>query len=128
MQALHEKYGREVTVMGFPCNQFGAQEPKSNSEIFQFAKSNYRVQFPMFAKIDVNGPNAAPLYQYLKAETGARIGWNFGKFLVVEGKPTKYYGNEVGFDVIVNDIEEAIIALDEEQEGSAGLIDEEDEM
>lgn len=129
MQALHKKYGREVTVMAFPCNQFGSQEPKSNAEIYQFATSTYRATFPMFAKIDVNGPRAAPLYKYLKEQTGATISWNFGKFLVVDGIPKKYYEESVGVAEIVPDIEDAIIALDEAQEGQAGLIgDDEDEM
>jgi glutathione peroxidase len=78
-------------VLAFPCNQFGGQEPGSNDEILEFATSTYDVTFPMFAKIDVNGGGAAPLYQWLKqaqpgdgdpAAGGADIGWNFEKFLV----------------------------------------------
>lgn len=73
--------------MGFPCNQFGAQEPGSNSEILEFAQTKYSVTFPMFAKIDVNGENAAPLFQWLKAEKqddegNHDIAWNFAKFLI----------------------------------------------
>lgn len=73
--------------MGFPCNQFGAQEPGSNSEIMEFAQTKYSVTFPMFAKIEVNGPNAAPLFEWLKAEQQdeegkADIAWNFAKFLI----------------------------------------------
>ena len=73
--------------MGFPCNQFGAQEPGTNEEIAEFASSTYDVNFPMFAKIDVNGDDAAPLYQMLKEQQpgdddSADIKWNFEKFLV----------------------------------------------
>jgi glutathione peroxidase len=73
-------------VLGFPCNQFGSQEPGSEDEIGQFCQVNYGVTFPMFAKIDVNGPNAHPLYKYLTQEKrglfGGSIKWNFTKFLV----------------------------------------------
>ena len=74
-------------MLGFPCNQFGAQEPGSNEEILQFATSNYQINFPMFAKIDVNGDTACDLYKLLKSkqadeEGNADIGWNFTKFLI----------------------------------------------
>jgi glutathione peroxidase-family protein len=68
-------------VLGFPCNQFGAQEPGTNEEILSFARSKYDVTFPMFAKIEVNGDGAAELYQHLKGD-GPDIAWNFTKFLV----------------------------------------------
>ena len=71
-----------MTVLGFPCNQFGAQEPASNDEILAFAKDRFDVNFPMFAKIDVNGDQAAPLYQWLKMQIPGDIGWNFTKYLV----------------------------------------------
>jgi glutathione peroxidase len=76
-----------VKVLGFPCNQFGAQEPGTNEEILVFAQSKYDVNFPMFAKIEVNGDSAAPLYQWLKKEQTEADGtvdipWNFAKFLV----------------------------------------------
>ncbi len=76
-----------MTVLGFPCNQFGAQEPGTDEEILEFATSNYDVTFPLFSKIDVNGDGAAPLYRMLKeAEPGdgdsSDITWNFEKFLV----------------------------------------------
>jgi glutathione peroxidase len=74
------------TVLGFPCNQFGGQEPGSSADIQQFCESKYDVTFPMFAKIDVNGDNAHPLYKYLKSEKsgllGSSIKWNFTKFLI----------------------------------------------
>jgi glutathione peroxidase len=74
-------------VLGFPCNQFGAQEPGTDSEILEFAMSNYDVNFPMFSKIDVNGDGACELYQLLTGsiaddEGKSDIGWNFTKFLV----------------------------------------------
>ena len=76
-----------MKVLGFPCNQFGAQEPGTNEEIMAFAQSKYDVNFPMFAKIEVNGDGAAPLYQWLKTEQTEEDGtidipWNFAKFLV----------------------------------------------
>ena len=87
LEKLHEElHPKGLTVLGFPCNQFGAQEPGSADEIGQFCQVNYGVSFPMFAKIDVNGPDAHPLYRYLKHEKsgllGSRIKWNFTKFLV----------------------------------------------
>ena len=85
LQALYEKYkDKGLVVLGFPCNQFGAQEPGSPEEISSFCKENYGVTFPMFAKIDVNGPDAAPLYKHLtsKASDAGPVKWNFEKFLV----------------------------------------------
>ena len=70
-------------MLGFPCNQFGAQEPGTDDEILEFATSKYGVTFPMFSKIDVNGAEACELYRWLRGETGgADIAWNFEKFLV----------------------------------------------
>jgi glutathione peroxidase len=87
LEALHQALGpRGFSVLGFPCNQFGSQEPGDATQIEQFCASNYAITFPMFAKIDVNGNNAHPLYQYLKGEKsgllGASIKWNFTKFVV----------------------------------------------
>ena len=85
-------------MLGFPCNQFGAQEPGSNAEILEFARSKYGAEFPMFAKIEVNGDGAAPAYQFLKAgnpdeEGNEDIGWNFTKFLVGrDGSGLKRFG------------------------------------
>jgi glutathione peroxidase len=77
---------RGFSVLGFPCNQFGGQEPGDAKAIAEFCESNYHVSFPMFDKIDVNGGNAHPLYRYLKGEKsgllGSAIKWNFTKFLV----------------------------------------------
>ncbi|MFN3593723.1 MAG: glutathione peroxidase [Thiobacillaceae bacterium] len=88
LEALWRKYrSRGFTVLGFPCNQFGAQEPGSEAAIAQFCSARYDVTFPMFAKIEVNGPNAHPLYLHLKAAAPGLLGseaikWNFTKFLV----------------------------------------------
>jgi glutathione peroxidase len=88
LQALHEKYkDAGLAVLGFPCNQFGKQEPGTATEIREFCSSNYGVSFDMFSKVDVNGDEAAPLYKYLTSletqPTGAgKISWNFEKFLI----------------------------------------------
>jgi glutathione peroxidase len=88
LEALWRKYReRGFSVLGFPCNQFGAQEPASEAEIAHFCSTRYHVTFPLFAKIEVNGPNAHPLYQHLKAAAPGLLGseaikWNFTKFLV----------------------------------------------
>jgi len=87
LEELHQALGpRGFSVLGFPCNQFGSQEPGDAAQIEQFCTSNYAITFPMFAKIDVNGGNAHPLYQYLKNKKsglrGTSIKWNFTKFLV----------------------------------------------
>lgn len=87
LERLYNKYrDRGFVVLGFPCNQFGRQDPGTNHEIDQFCRVNYGVSFPMFAKIKVNGKNAHPLYRHLKKQTGIPllrfIKWNFTKFLV----------------------------------------------
>jgi len=88
LEALHEKYkDRGFTVLGFPCNQFGRQEPGTEEQIQTFCSRTYGVSFPLFAKIDVNGKDAHPLYQLLKSEQKGILGseaikWNFTKFLV----------------------------------------------
>ncbi len=91
LEALYRKYhGKGLEILGFPCNQFGAQEPGTEEEIEQFCELNYGVTFPLFAKVDVNGDEAAPIYKYLKAEKPGLLGteaikWNFTKFLVDKG-------------------------------------------
>jgi glutathione peroxidase len=87
LEALHRELApRGFAVLGFPCNQFGAQEPGNAAQIRQFCSSNYAISFPMFAKIDVNGSSAHPLFKYLQNEKfgllGPSIKWNFTKFLV----------------------------------------------
>ncbi len=93
LEALYKKYrDRGFAVLGFPCNQFGAQEPGTANEIGAFCEKNYGVSFPMFDKVDVNGQNAHPLYQLLKQQAPGILGtdgikWNFTKFLVTrDGK------------------------------------------
>ena len=87
LEELHQRLSpRGFSVLGFPCNQFGSQEPGDASQIEQFCATNYAITFPMFAKIDVNGNGAHPLYQYLKNAKsgllGSSIKWNFTKFLI----------------------------------------------
>jgi len=84
LEALHRKYsGKGLVVLGFPCNQFGAQEPASAREIAAFCENNYGVSFPMCMKIEVNGTGAHPLYRWLREVSGGGdIEWNFVKFLV----------------------------------------------
>jgi glutathione peroxidase len=90
-----------VNVLGFPCNQFGGQEPGTDEEVLAFVRGRYRVTFPMFSKIEVNGPGAAPLYQWLKREQpgdgpSPDITWNFAKFLVdPEGRALARYAPQV---------------------------------
>ena len=100
LEALYRKYrDRGLEILGFPCNQFGAQEPGSEAQIAQFCSSKYDVTFPMFAKIDVNGEHAAPLYQWLKSEGKGVLGsesikWNFTKFLIdEEGQVVRRYAS-----------------------------------
>lgn len=88
LEELYRKYSQKgLVILGFPCNQFGQQEPGSGQEIMDFCRLNYGVTFPMFAKIEVNGDNVHPLFEYLKRERpgllgSRRIKWNFTKFLV----------------------------------------------
>lgn len=83
LEALWRTYGdRGFVVLGFPCNQFAGQEPGDAKAIADFCALNYDVSFPLFAKIDVNGPNESPLYSWLKADHPGDIEWNFAKFLV----------------------------------------------
>ena len=111
LEALQQKYGaRGFSVLGFPCNQFGRQEPGSAAEIGQFCASNYAVSFPMFDKIDVNGGNAHPLYQYLRHEKsgllGSSIKWNFTKFLIDRsGKVVARFAPTATPDGLKKDIE-----------------------
>jgi glutathione peroxidase len=97
LEALHKELSGKVEVLGFPCNQFGKQEPGDEAEIKNFCSLTYDVTFPMFSKIDVNGSDAHPLYQFLKGEKPGLLGteaikWNFTKFLVdKEGHVVKRY-------------------------------------
>lgn len=87
LEKLYQEYkDRGLVILGFPCNQFGSQDPGSDGEILGFCQRNYGVSFPMFSKIDVNGETAHPLYKFLKEEQkgllGSAIKWNFSKFLI----------------------------------------------
>jgi glutathione peroxidase len=115
LEALYEKlHSRGLEVLGFPCNQFGAQEPGNETEIAQFCDLNYGVTFPLFAKIDVNGSTAAPLYQYLKKAKPGLLGseaikWNFTKFLVDrKGNVVERYAPNVEPQGIAGDIEKLL--------------------
>lgn len=108
LEALHRQYaGKGLAVLGFPCNQFGAQEPGGPQEIGEFCRKNYGVSFQMFDKIDVNGRAAHPLYQWLKTEAGGGdIEWNFVKFLVgPDGAPIRRYPPKARPEDIAADIE-----------------------
>ncbi len=111
LQKLHEKYAAAgLAVLGFPCNQFLGQEPGSDAEIQQFCSLNYHVAFPVFAKIEVNGPNTHPLFVLLKREAGGLLGsgikWNFTKFLVDRrGKVRERYAPVTAPEKLEADIE-----------------------
>lgn len=97
LESLYQKYkDNDLVVLGFPCDQFGGQEPGGSDEIQEFCQVNYGVSFPMFEKIQVNGNNAHPIFKYLKKNLGSlfgsRIKWNFTKFLIdPTGKPLKRF-------------------------------------
>ena len=117
LEQLHTTYAdRGLVVLGFPCNQFGAQDPGSNEEISSFCQLNYGVTFPMMAKINVNGPDASDLYQWLAAEAPGLLGskgikWNFTKFLVgKDGQVVKRYAPQDAPASIAGDIERALAA------------------
>jgi glutathione peroxidase len=106
-----ELHGRGLEVLGFPCNQFGSQEPGTEEEIGAFCEKNYGVSFPMFAKVDVNGDAAHPLWKFLKGEAPGVLGtegikWNFTKFLIGrDGKVAKRYAPTTKPEEIADDIE-----------------------
>ncbi|MDB5572704.1 MAG: glutathione peroxidase [Hyphomicrobiales bacterium] len=112
LEALQQQYGpRGFSVLGFPCNQFGQQEPGDAEEIRSFCSLSYNVTFPMFAKIDVNGEGAHPLYKHLKSAKAGLLGseaikWNFTKFLVDrEGRVTERYAPTTKPEALKGDIE-----------------------
>ena len=115
LEALYRKYkDRGFAVLAFPCNQFGAQEPGDAAEIANFCSLTYDVTFPVFPKIDVNGPQAAPLFEHLKAEAPGVLGskgikWNFTKFLVDRaGKTVERYAPTTKPEAIESDIEKLL--------------------
>ena len=118
LQKLQDDFaGRGFTVLGFPCDQFGHQEPGGESEIASFCERNFGVSFPLFAKVDVNGRDAHPLFAWLRSEKkgllGGRIKWNFTKFLLDhEGRVVGRYGPTTTPEKIAGDIEAALAARD----------------
>ena len=114
LEDLFKNMNKDLVVLGFPCNQFGAQEPGPATEIESFCQVNYGVSFPMFSKIDVNGSEAHPLYQFLKGEKPGLLGteaikWNFTKFLVNrEGQVIKRYAPTDTPEKIKSDIQKLI--------------------
>ena len=116
LQDLQERFGeRGFTVLGFPCDQFGGQEPGTDDEVAAFCDRTFGVTFPLFAKVDVNGANAHPLFGHLRAHTGgllgSRIKWNFTKFLVGrDGTVLRRYAPTTAPERIAGDIEAALTA------------------
>jgi len=115
LEAVYQEFrDKGVEVLGFPCNQFGAQEPGSEEEIGAFCEKNFGVTFPLFAKIDVNGSNAHPLYKHLKNEAPGLMGteaikWNFTKFLVKkDGTVYKRYAPQTAPQDLMADIEKLL--------------------
>jgi glutathione peroxidase len=115
LEAVYKKmHARGLEVLGFPCNQFGAQEPGTENEIESFCELNYGVTFPMFAKVDVNGDDAAPLFRYLKKAKPGVLGseaikWNFTKFLIDRhGNVIDRYAPNVDPEAMVGDIEKLL--------------------
>jgi len=115
LEAVYQQFkDKGVVVLGFPCNQFGHQEPGTADEIGSFCKKNYGVTFPLFEKIDVNGKNAHPLFQHLKSEAPGLLGiqaikWNFTKFLIKQdGSVFKRYAPQTAPADIIQDVENLI--------------------
>jgi glutathione peroxidase len=115
LEELFKKYQTQgLLVLGFPCNQFGAQEPASETEIQQFCSLTYDVTFPMFAKVKVNGPDTHPVYEFLKNQQSGILGtksikWNFTKFLIdKQGRVIGRYGPQIRPEQIEKDIEKAL--------------------
>ena len=117
LEELHKHYAdRGLVVLGFPCNQFGHQDPGPNEEIASFCQVNYGVSFPMMTKVDVNGAEAHPLYRWLTAEAPGLLGskaikWNFTKFLVgKDGRVLKRYAPQDAPQKLAKDVEAALAA------------------
>lgn len=95
LEKLHENFGDKVTILGFPANNFGAQEPGTNDEIASFCEKNYGVKFQLFEKISVKGDDQDALYAFLKEKTGEEPSWNFCKYLVKPDGTVKFYPSKV---------------------------------
>ena len=125
LEALYRRHkGQGVTVLGFPCNQFGGQEPGTEAQIKQFCSAQFDVTFPLFAKIDVNGPNTHALFAWLKAQAKGilrteSIKWNFTKFLVDRsGKVVDRYGSNVTPEQLEKEIAKLLTHAQSRQESS----------
>ncbi len=116
LQRLHDEYGAQgFTVLGFPCDQFGNQEPGDDAEIAGFCQRNFGVTFPLFSKVEVNGDGAHPVYQWLRDQKGGLLGdkikWNFTKYLVgKDGQVIGRYGPTTKPEKLSSDIEKALAA------------------
>ena len=125
LEALYRKYHeRGLDVLGFPCNQFGGQEPGSADDIASFCSTTYDVTFPLFAKVDVNGAHAHPLFEHLKSEKPGALGtkaikWNFTKFLVNgRGEVVERYGSSTTPEQIDADVATLLAGLDTDTSGT----------
>ncbi|OFZ31645.1 MAG: glutathione peroxidase [Bdellovibrionales bacterium RIFCSPHIGHO2_01_FULL_40_29] len=115
LESLYKELGgKDFVILGFPCNQFGAQEPGTNEEIQSFCSMNYGVSFPILDKVDVNGKNTAPIYQFMKSQAPGILGtedikWNFGKFLIAkDGQVIKRYAPTTEPKDLISDIKSAL--------------------
>ncbi|MBB4006328.1 glutathione peroxidase [Allorhizobium taibaishanense] len=114
LEGLQKRFADDLVILGFPCNQFGGQEPGSEAEIASFCDLNFKVSFPLFAKVDVNGSDAHPLYKYLTHEVRGILGteaikWNFTKFLIGrDGTPIARYAPITKPEEIADDIAKAV--------------------
>lgn len=104
LQKLHEQYGSKVVILGFPANNFGSQEPGSNTEIASFCKENYGVSFQMFEKVSVKGDDVAPVFAWLKEKTGNEPTWNFCKYLIKPDGTVKFFSSKVKPLELVNEL------------------------
>jgi glutathione peroxidase len=104
LQELHKQHGNKITVLGFPANNFGGQEPGTNGEIATFCQKNYGVTFQMFEKVSVKGADQHPLYAWLKEKSGKEPTWNFCKYLVLPDGTVKFFPSSVNPLEIVNEI------------------------
>lgn len=104
LQEVHKQFGNKITILGFPANNFGGQEPGSNAQIASFCQKNYGVTFQMFEKISVKGDDQHPLYAWLKEKTGKEPSWNFCKYLVKPDGSVTFYPSKVKPMEIANEV------------------------
>lgn len=115
LEKMHQELQEQLVILGFPCNQFGAQEPGTEAEIQQFCDLKYHISFPMFAKVNVNGDDADPLYQYLTDKLPGILGskaikWNFTKFFIDQhGTPIKRYAPKDSPEEITREIKKYLV-------------------